>query len=279
MGAAPLPRPSGGRTPTGRPLAPAPAPPPPPRPASPAPPSPGAWDGHDLHHSGQPRVTWSGRELAHLAVAVAAITLCFAFFRSNQPDAGARAVAALTDGWNLLACFVAVSTGFVLHELAHKIAAQRYGHWAEFRADAFSLVGGLLMSLFAGFFVAAPGAVWIQGRPPPRQYGLISLVGPAVNLAVALLAFAAFRVFLATSPGFGIDREAPLELVLGLVAVINAVLAVFNLLPISLPFLAALDGRKVWWWSKRAWLASFAFAVALMVWVYLDVGAPILPLG
>src|SRR3989454_10170433 len=35
---------------------------------------------------------------------------------------------------------VAVLTGFFLHELAHKVVAQRYGAWAEFRSSRTGLI-------------------------------------------------------------------------------------------------------------------------------------------
>jgi len=149
--------------------------------------------------------------------------------------------------------------------------AQRFGHWAEFRADFRYLGIGVLIATFMPFFIAAPGAVWIQGRPAPRQYGLISIVGPGVNILVSGLAFAAYWVLRATDPVFGVN-ETPLFLILAMVAVVNGFLAVFNLIPFNLPFLGSLDGLKVWRWSKGGWLASFLVAVGLFVWVFAQVG-------
>jgi Zn-dependent protease len=230
-----------------------------------APTIPRAWDGHDLHHHGRVRVTWSRTELLHLAMGVLAITLCFALIRSPR-EFPEKVVDAFTDGWTLVASFTAVTTGFVLHELAHKVLAQRYGFWAEFRADVRYLLASVGLAAFAPFFFAAPGAVWIQGRPPPRQYGLISLVGPGANMLVAALALGLYWAFDPTNP------DKPVSLVLGMVAVVNGFLAVFNLVPFNLPFLGGLDGLKVWRWSKVAWLVSFAAALALFVWIYLDAG-------
>jgi Zn-dependent protease len=48
-----------------------------------------------------------------------------------------------------------VGTGFLLHELAHKFIAQRYGYWAEYRANRNGLILIIVMSLM-GFILAAP---------------------------------------------------------------------------------------------------------------------------
>lgn len=224
--------------------------------------------GHDLHHHGRPRITWSGTELLHLSVGVLAITLCFALIRSPKqfPEILGRVADAFLDPWTLLASFTAVSTGFVLHELAHKVVAQRYGYWAEFRADFRLLLASVGLALFLPAFFAAPGAVWIQGRPPPRQYGLISLVGPGMNVATAC---AAFAIYWALDP---VNPDEPVFLVFGMVAVVNGFLAVFNLVPIRLGGLGSLDGLKVWRWSKLAWVVSFTLSLGLFAWIFWKAG-------
>jgi Zn-dependent protease len=234
-------------------------------------------DAHDLHHAGRPRIEWSRRELLDLGIGVAAITVCFALIRAplEFPD---RIVAAFTDGWTLLASFFAVSTGFVLHELGHKVLAHRYGHWAEFRADVRTLLVSVGLAAFFPFFIAAPGAVWIQGRPPPREYGLVSLVGPGVNVVMAAVAYGAYKLMEAIDPVFGVN-QGPLELILAMVAVVNAFLAVFNLIPLNLPFLGSLDGLKVWRWSRIAWAVSFAASAALLVVVYMGPGQTLFDAG
>jgi len=196
---------------------------------------------------------------------VVAITLCFALIRAPG-EFPQRIVVAFTDVWTLVASFTAVTTGFVLHELAHKVLAQRYGYWAEFRADFRYLLMSVGLAMLAPFFFAAPGAVWIQGRPPARQYGLISLVGPGMNVVVAIVAMVAYVLL---DP---INVDEPLPLILGMVALVNAFLAIFNLVPLNLPFLGSLDGLKVWRWSKLGWAASFLGAGALFAWVLMRAG-------
>ena len=66
-------------------------------------------------------------------------------------------------GVNLLMSFAAVMTGFLLHELAHKWMAQKYGCWAEYRGNRNGLLLALLMGA-VGFLIAAPGAVMVAAK-------------------------------------------------------------------------------------------------------------------
>src|SRR5687768_5892489 len=136
-----------------------------------------------LDHRGPPRIAFSRTELLHLTLAVVALTLAFSIVLGRQ-DAGQLPRLDLP---TVLTAFLAVGTGFVLHELAHKVVAQRYGHWAEFRAQFGGLGITVLVAAFTKFLFAAPGAVLIQGRVTPRENGLIRLVGPGMNLLIAAI--------------------------------------------------------------------------------------------
>src|SRR3970282_1931359 len=75
-------------------------------------------------------------EVTQILIAMAAMTLAFTLAQAS----GLAGVAYLAGigGWGILALiavasFVAVITAFLLHELAHKAVAQRYGCFAEFR--------------------------------------------------------------------------------------------------------------------------------------------------
>jgi Zn-dependent protease len=152
---------------------------------------------------------------------------------------------------------ITVGTGFLLHEFGHKIMAQKYGCFAEFRAFYNMLFFAVIISFF-GFVFAAPGAVMIAGHPTRKQNGVISLAGPLVNLVFAylffmLLAFSALfaqSAFLATLFSYGF--------------LINTWLALFNLIPIG-----NFDGRKVLHWNKTVYyivlaLAGFMFLAQLV---------------
>jgi len=225
-------------------------------------------EGVPLHHAGPPRLAFSRTELVHLAGAVVALTIAFSFVLPPRPSGLLPSLDPAQLGPRVLIAFVAVATGFVLHEMAHKVLAQRYGHWAEFRAQ----FGGLALTVaFAGFFkflFAAPGAVLIQGRVTPRENGLISLVGPGTNFLIAGLSLAGYLAGLSSSPDWGADSGAMVPRLLTGVAQVNAILALFNLVP-----LGPLDGRKVWRWSKVAYLLTLVAAIALYTVVLLTLPA------
>ena len=136
---------------------------------------------------------------------------------------------------------VAVGTGFIFHELAHRQVALRFGAQAAYRAWPVGLVFALVMSL-AGFIFAAPGAVYIHGSISRKQNGLISLAGPAANLAIALVAFIALLL---------LENSFILQIAY-FTMYINVFLAGFNLLPVF-----PLDGSKVFAWNKAVWALVF----------------------
>ena len=201
---------------------------------------------------GAPRIRFSLVEAQHLLLAVGALTLAFAFFfgPGDPLDFGTRIEALLRRPIYLIASLLAVSSGFILHELAHKVVAIRYGCWAEFRAHMPGLVGGLLLAFLAKIVLALPGAVVIRGTLTPRANGLVSIAGPATNIVVAAVCLPFTLV-----P----DPDAAMPFVLGVMAYTNALLGVFNLLPFG-----RLDGRKVWWWNKAVWAVAMGVAVSLL---------------
>ncbi|MFZ3077592.1 MAG: site-2 protease family protein [Candidatus Aenigmatarchaeota archaeon] len=148
---------------------------------------------------------------------------------------------------------------FAAHEvIGHKLVAQHFGYFAEYRMWTYGLVIALASS-FLGFIFAAPGAVYISpvrkkfafrvARITERENGIISLGGPAVNIVLGFaMVFAAFAL-----PAFAwLFFPA---------AQISFWLAIFNLIPFP-----PLDGSKVLAWSKPAWiLAAIAAGVGFMI--------------
>jgi Zn-dependent protease len=198
------------------------------------------------------RLEFSGRELRDLLVAWLALGVAFAVFFAGG---GAAASRLLTSGGFLLAVVVSLLTagvGFLLHELAHKVVAVRYGQLAEFRAD-YGMLFVAVMGALVGFIFAAPGAVYHRGRVSERELGLIAVAGPVTNLALAVV----FLPPLLAGLGGGSDL---LTLVGSRGVLINVFLAAFNMLPFG-----SLDGKTVFDWSTVAFLAVFVPALALTV--------------
>ena len=146
---------------------------------------------------------------------------------------------------------VTVGVAFVLHELAHKFAAMRYGYWAEFQKDNQMLLVAVVMAALVGVVFAAPGATYVYGNASRTENGRISAAGPITNLLLCI-PFAALMLF----GGGGL-----LALV-GLVGLrINAMIATFNMLPISV-----LDGRKVLAWNPAVFAVLIAASAGLLFW-------------
>jgi Zn-dependent protease len=161
----------------------------------------------------------------------------------------------------ILAAALGVGTGFLLHEMAHKFVALRYGYWAEYRANRSGLLFIIVMS-FMGFIFAAPGAVMIH--KPLRSYSqsdnlsgsgiysdqadknakreelLIALAGPTTNIILTVL------FFILLSSGLVIGNLATSAIDFAIF--INLNLAAFNLLP-----LGPLDGKKILEANRLAW--------------------------
>lgn len=176
------------------------------------------------------RFTIDLEEWLHILVSVLTISLAFSLFRDVFS----------TDFFFVV--LVTVGLGFMLHELAHKYVAIHFGATAYFRAWTLGLVLALGMAFATqGQFVfAAPGAVYFHGKLSTAQVGKISVAGPLVNLALAIL----FLVLAVSAPAL---RGVAL-----LGAVVNAFLGAFNMVPFGV-----LDGAKVWAWNKGVWLTTF----------------------
>lgn len=124
-----------------------------------------------------------------------------------------------------LGLFVSV----VLHELAHAVTARRFG----------IRMRGITLFLFGG-------VAEMEGEPPsPRAEFWVAIAGPLASFGVALAA--GLLAFL----GRGAGVPLPVNVVFSYIALLNAVLAVFNLIP-AFP----LDGGRVlrsllWGWKGR----------------------------
>ena len=186
-------------------------------------------------------IATSDVEIRDLIKAWVAISIAFAIvMRSSSLG--------LNFYYGFIIASLTVGTGFLLHELGHKIVAQRYGCFAEFRAFDRFLILAIIMSFF-GFVFAAPGAVMIHGPVGVRRNGKISVAGPLVNLALAL-----FFLSILLIPPAGILKTIA---VYGFF--INSWLALLNMIPVW-----NLDGAKVLRWNKAVYALVVLIALGFM---------------
>ena len=182
-----------------------------------------------------------------LLKAWAGSTLAFAIYWSHGNLLNRQFLTAL------MISAIVCGLAFILHELAHRVVARNYGAEAHFVANNAWLLISILIA-FAGFFIAAPGAVWHRGYLTTRQGGLIALAGPATNLALAVF----FLIVLST---ILIGRLATPDWLLSLCAIgfrFNAWLGLFNMIPAG-PF----DGAKVLNWSPVVFGVTVGIGILL----------------
>lgn len=185
-----------------------------------------------------------------------------------------------------------VASGFLLHEMAHKFTAQHFGYLAQYRANMMGL-GLAIFSAFAGFLIAAPGAVMInrsaalqesymqdfvnipQGSMQDshmsdlfhkeeiasrlkREMLLISLAGPLTNIALVAIFF-----LLGTSGllGSGVWSRA-----VSFALFINLILAAFNMLPFG-----PLDGKKIFDANRMVWALVGLPVILIALPIYLGI--------
>lgn len=189
------------------------------------------------------------REIKELALSALVLALAFSIARRGEVwGLGSITV------YSIAITLVTVSLGFLLHELGHRFLARHYGSYAEYRMWKQGLGLALLLSFF-GLVFAAPGAVMIHSRADLwgrrheltiRRTGLISLIGPVINVALAVAFFVAGYIY----PEYKFLAADG--------ASINMWLALFNMFPIP-----PLDGSKVFSWDKRIWLVASALIMVL----------------
>lgn len=191
------------------------------------------------------RMRFSSKEIGHLAIAtmlVVGVGLSLVgwstiFSNSNVID------------YAVLTLSIAVFTAsFFIHEMAHKIVAQRLGYWAEFRLTLLGAVLTLLSVMPTPFKVISPGAVMINGFADTRKVGRISVAGPLTNLVLSVLFFGVGFLF----PEYAVVFMAG--------AALNSWIALFNLIPFGI-----FDGFKVFLWDKRVWALTFTISLILTI--------------
>jgi Zn-dependent protease len=189
-------------------------------------------------------IVFSQKEVKHIGVAAAlviGIGFSMALFSFNW-------------SWGVMAVFAAIMTiSFLVHEIAHKVIAQKAGLWAEFRLTTWGAVL-TFASVFLPFKMIAPGAMMIGGQvPSAKELIKISIAGVITNLIFAVT----FLVLTVALP------FSPFSLMLLFSAYINSFMALFNLIPFGV-----LDGYKIFSINKKIWALTFTPSVILTVYIF-----------
>ena len=212
-------------------------------------------------------------EILEFAISVVWLGIAFGIAIAGGVNAFKDSVGLRT---TILESLVVVFFAFVFHELAHRIAARRYGFQAVYHV----WIPGLILAMGAallGFLFAAPGGVQImmgQDTAENRvKLGKSALAGPIVNIILAAVFTVFTIVFLAfvqsymLSTGKSISQLASWVISVGDIGIIgmeiNAWLAFFNLIPWG-----NFDGNKVFQWNKKVWIIVFIVSIALYALTY-----------
>lgn len=158
---------------------------------------------------------------------------------------------------NFLIAVAVVGPALILHELAHKFMAQKYGLVAAYVVWPTGIIISVLITIMTNGAVifAALGAVMISSVYHTRlgyqfigltskEMGRISWVGPMTNIGLAIISY----ILIPLNPA-----------VFQLSAFINIIIAIFNCLPFP-----PLDGVKIFRWNIPIWLGTLATALVLM---------------
>jgi Zn-dependent protease len=193
------------------------------------------------------KIHFSTKEVTHLAVA-ALVVLGIGLSLGMAPN-----IILNIGGVSMLFAFATlVTASFLVHELAHKFAAQKSGLWAEFRIMLIGLVLTAISIVSPLFKIISPGAVVISGLTSKKNVGKISIAGPLTNITLSI---AFLSAALLVSAG---------KFLFLLCFAINAWIAFFNLIPFGL-----LDGFKVFFWNKMVWALAFTTSLLLTIASYM----------
>lgn len=195
-------------------------------------------------------------EITHILISMCVLTIAFSLlFTKNNLFFG------IIRGFNLEALllfipvsFLSIVTAFFFHEISHKFMAQKFGLWSEFRMYPRGLFLALLLSLFVPFVFAAPGAVMFRGQTRVFETGRIAMAGPLANIIISGVTLPLYLfVFI----------ETPIGQLIGFICLINAFLAVFNLMPFG-----PLDGIKIIRWNVNVWFIMLIVSACLTVFAF-----------
>lgn len=196
-------------------------------------------------------------EITHLLISIGVLTLVFSLLITQN-----NIFYGLLQGFNINSlpygialAFLGVVTAFFIHEISHKLMAQKLNLWAEYRMFPQGLRLALLLGVLAPFIFAAPGAVMFRGGSRDFETGKIAVAGPLANIVIAAITLPIYLYI--------VFEEVIIGPIIGFVCLINAFLATFNLLPFG-----PLDGVKVIRWNATIWIILLIISVIILMLIF-----------
>jgi len=192
-------------------------------------------------------------EITHLLISICVLTIAFSLLVTKN-----NVIYGILYGFNInilpfgiALSFLGIVTAFFFHEITHKFMAQKHGLWAEYRMFPQGLRLALLLGVFTPIVFAAPGAVMFRGGSRTFETGQIAVAGPLINIVIAAITLPVYL--------FVLFEESLIGQIVGFICLINAFLAVFNLLPIG-----PLDGVKVIHWNATIWIILLIISIIIL---------------
>ncbi|MEM3700466.1 MAG: AN1-type zinc finger domain-containing protein [Candidatus Bathyarchaeia archaeon] len=181
------------------------------------------------------KVYFSAKEVKHLTIAALLVS-----------GIGLSSAIYLMELNSLVLFILIILPSFFIHEIAHKIVAQREGFWAEFRLTFTGILLTIISMLSPFFKIISPGAVMISGFADKERIGKIAIAGPTTNIILST----GFFVI-----AFLLPQN---NLIFAIGTAFNAWIALFNLIPFGI-----LDGFKIFLWNKKVWASAFTISLVL----------------
>jgi Zn-dependent protease len=185
----------------------------------------------------------SSREM--LVIGISAFIFAVAFIIQDHLDLDLVTVL-------IFVCVGGITT--ILHDLAHKYGAYRYGCITEYKVWGLGTFTMLFTAWLFGNAFAKPSRTLVRSEKilSPEKAAIIKLAGPLMSLGVAI-------VFLFLIPLGGLFAFA------GSTGFsMNLLNSVFSLVPVK-----PNDGVEVYTWNKLVWAIMFIPLIAFYLYIYL----------
>jgi Zn-dependent protease len=185
----------------------------------------------------------SSREM--LVIGISAFIFAAAFILQNQLDLDLVPVL-------IFVCVGGITT--ILHDLAHKYGAYRYGCITEYKVWGLGTVTMLSTAWLLGNAFAKPSRTLVRSEKIllPKEAAIIKLAGPIMSLGVAIVS-----LFLIPLGGlFAVAGSAAFSM--------NLLNSVFSLVPVK-----PNDGVEIYAWNKLFWAVVFIPLIAFYLYIYL----------